>query len=54
MSEKNSVYVIEFSGKKSAWGGWSEKFLARVEFEGDQKFFLQEKQGWLWQGANCK
>ena len=35
--------MIEFSGKKFNWDGWSEKFLARAEFEGYQKLLLWKK-----------
>ena len=33
MSEEKSIRIIEFSGKQSDWGGWSEKFLTKAEMK---------------------
>ena len=43
MSEEKSICVISFSGKKSSWDGWSEKFLAKAEFKGYRKLLLCKK-----------
>ena len=42
-SEEKSIHVIAFSGKKSDWNGRAKKFLARTEFQVDQKLFLCKK-----------
>ena len=34
LSKEKSICVIQFSGKKSDWDSWMEKFLAKAELRG--------------------
>lgn len=43
MSEEKSIRIIEFSGKKSDYDGWREKFLAKAEYKGYRKLLLCKK-----------
>ena len=39
-TEIKAIRVLEFSGKKSDWEGWSEKFLARAKRKGYKQLLL--------------
>ena len=43
---EKSIHIIEFSGKKEDWNGWSEMFLARGganQKEGVNKVLTKEE-----------
>ena len=39
-NKQRTIRVIEFSGKKSDWDAWNEKFLATAEWEDYRKLLL--------------
>ena len=41
-TEIKAICVLEFSGKKSDWEGWSEKFLARAKRKGYKQLLLEK------------
>ena len=46
---EKSIHIIEFSGKKEDWNGWSEMFLARGganQKEGVNKVLTKEEYYW--------
>ena len=39
-NEEKSIRIIEFSGKKTDWDSWSEKFLSRGKQKGYKKLLV--------------
>ncbi len=52
MSEEKLIRVMEFSGKKSDWEGWSEKFLAKMDKRNSIRKFYYCKELWYFKKLN--
>ena len=39
-NEEKSIHIIEFSGKKTDWDSWSEKFLLHGKWKGYKKLLV--------------